>query len=199
MISRSIVSSKVPAKSLEQYAMWASSRGADTQTTLARSSYKLVSYRSIVFHLEDATDISTAIYMIAVNPAAYHNVPPGSGGYAALYASCVGWILLTVLLMFVSGLTLQERPGAKKRYEKGTGWPAYEKYLHDTSILIPMPPVIWRNLPVFVKRTIGLEFPIYVFDPAKHADQDKVQQREAEEGQSQSDGGARQSSEPLNG
>lgn len=123
-----------------------------------------------------------AIYIIAVTPASYGSTPYGSGAYAALYASCVGWIFLTVLLLFVSGLPLQERPGAKKRYEKGTGWPAYEKYLHDTSILFPMPPFIWRNLPVWVKRTVGCEWPMYVFDPAKHADQSKVQERESEEG-----------------
>lgn len=122
------------------------------------------------------------IYILAVTPASYHAVPRGSGAYAALYASCVGWIFLTVLLLFVSGLTLQERPGAKKRYEKGVNWPAYEQYLHDTSILFPMPPAIWSRLPVWVKRTVGLEFPMYVFDPAKHADMDKVREREAEEG-----------------
>ena len=109
----------------------------------------------------------------------------------------LGWIFLTVLLMFVSGLPLQERPGAKKRYEKGTGWPEYEKWLHDTSILIPMPPAIWRNLPVLVKRTLGLEFGIYVFDASKHADQGKVREREAEEGRQQSQAGNSQSNEPL--
>ncbi len=113
---------------------------------------------------------------MAITPAAYGNIPSGSGAYAALYSSMLGWIFLTVLLMFVSGLTLQERPGAKKRYEKGVGWPEYEKYLHDTSILIPMPPAIWRNLPEVVKMTVGLEFPIYRFDPKKHAEPDKVQQ-----------------------
>ncbi|KAJ8605476.1 hypothetical protein MRB53_041421 [Persea americana] len=123
-----------------------------------------------------------AIYIIAVTPASYGSVPYGTGAYAALYASCLGFIFLTVLLLFVSGLPLQERPGAKKRYEKGTGWPAYEKYLHDTSILFPMPPVIWRNLPVWVKRTLGCEWPLYVFDPEKHADKSKVQERESEEG-----------------
>lgn len=123
---------------------------------------------------------------MAVTPASYGSTTsPGTS--AALYASCVGFILLTILLMFVSGLTLQERPGAKKRYEKGTGWPAYQKYLHDTSILIPMPPAIWSRLPVIVKRTVGLEFPMYVFDPAKHADQGKVQDRQVEDGQSQSE------------
>ena len=110
----------------------------------------------------------------------------------------VGWIFLTVLLMFVSGLPLQERPGAKKRYEKGEGWPEYQNYLHETSIMFPMPPAIWRNVPVPIKRTLGLEFPMYVFDPAKHADQGKVQERRAEEGRQQSEGENRASSEPLN-
>ncbi|KAI7412978.1 oxidoreductase-like protein [Hortaea werneckii] len=126
--------------------------------------------------------IQVSIFMIAVTPASYHTVPSSSGAYAALYASMVGWIFLTALLMFVSGLPLQERPGAKKRFEKGTGWPEYEKWLHDTSILFPMPPAIWRNLPVIVKRTVGLELPMYVFDPAKHADQSKAQAQAAEEG-----------------
>jgi hypothetical protein len=105
----------------------------------------------------------------------------------------LGWIFLTVLLMFVSGLPLQERPGAKKRYEKGVGWPEYERYLNETSIMFPMPKAIWRNLPVFVKRTVGLEFPMYVFDPAKHADQSKVDERQAEEGRQRNGSG-----EPLN-
>lgn len=128
-----------------------------------------------------------AIFLIAITPAAYGAVPRGTGAYAALYSSMLGLFLLTILLLFVSGLTLQERPGAKKKYEKGSGWPAYRKYLQETSILWPMPPVIWRNLPVFVKRTVGFEFPFYVFDPAKHADQSKVQQRESEEGTRDSD------------
>ncbi|KAI5366617.1 hypothetical protein Slin15195_G081350 [Septoria linicola] len=143
--------------------------------------------------------VQVSIYIIAVTPASYGALPSGSGAYAALYASCVGFIFLTTLLMFVSGLTLQERPGAKKRYEKGSGWHEYEKYLHDTSIMWPMPPAIWRNLPVIVKRTVGLEFPIYVFDPAKHADQDAVKQNQAEQGRSESEAGQnRQSTEPLN-
>lgn len=86
--------------------------------------------------------------------------------------------------MFLSGLPLQERPGAKKRYEKGIKWPEYERYLGRTSILIPFPPQLYQKMPTIVKRTIFLEFPIYVFDPAKHADQSKVQAENAEEGRS---------------
>lgn len=84
--------------------------------------------------------------------------------------------------MFVSGLNLQERPRAKKLYEKGEGWPEYAAYLHVTSILIPFPPQLYKRMPVLVKRTLFLEFPMYVFDPAKHADQSAVEQRESEEG-----------------
>lgn len=125
--------------------------------------------------------IMTGIFTIAISPAANNYV--SGGAYDALYASILGPFFLTLLLMFVSGLTLQERPGAKKRYEKGNRWPEYEQYLHRTSILIPFPPQLYAKLPVILKRTIFLEFPIYVFDPAKHADQDKVQARNAEEGQ----------------
>lgn len=119
--------------------------------------------------------------MICVTPAAEGFL--SGGAKAAQYASIVGPLFLTLLLMFVSGLPLQERPGAKKRYEKGSHWPQYERYLKRTSILIPFPPQLYEKMPVFLKRTIFLEFPIYVFDPAKHADQSKVSARSAEEGQ----------------
>lgn len=84
--------------------------------------------------------------------------------------------------MFVSGLTLQERPGAKKRYENDKNWEGYSEYLRKTSILVPFPPQLYARLPVFIKRTVLLEFPIYVFDPAKHADKAKVAERQNEEG-----------------
>lgn len=118
--------------------------------------------------------------MMAVTPASYAYVH--NGARAALYASVVGPVFLTVLLMFVSGLTLQERPRAKKIYEKGEGWPEYAAYLHKTSILLPFPPQVYKRLPIAVKRSLLLEFPIYVFDPVKHADQPSSQDREAEEG-----------------
>jgi steroid 5-alpha reductase family enzyme len=126
------------------------------------------------------TDSETGIFMIAVSPAAYGYTQ--GGGYKALYASILGPFFLTILLLFVSGLTLQERPGAKKRYEKGTNWPAYAEYLHRTSILIPFPPQVYSKLPVILKRILFLEFPIYVFDPAKHADAKSSSGAAAEEG-----------------
>ncbi|KAH6692344.1 hypothetical protein F5X68DRAFT_259030 [Plectosphaerella plurivora] len=112
--------------------------------------------------------IQFGIYMIAVSSAADGYV--GGQAYKALYATIVGPFFLTILLMFVSGLTLQERPGAKKRYEKGQNWEGYSRYLRRTSILIPFPPQLYEPLPTIIKRTLFLEFPIYVFDPAKHSD-----------------------------
>lgn len=133
--------------------------------------------------------------MIAVSPAAYGYVT--GQAYRALYASILGPFFLTVLLLFVSGLTLQERPGAKKRYEAGNSWEAYSQYLHRTSILIPFPPQLYAPMPTILKRTIFLEFPIYVFDPAKHADQSKVQERNAEEGGHGEHAHERPSDDPL--
>ncbi|KAG8527062.1 uncharacterized protein KY384_008491 [Bacidia gigantensis] len=124
-----------------------------------------------------------SIFMIAVSPAAYGYVR--GGAYDALYASILGPIFLTMLLMFLSGLPLQERPGAKKRYESGNNWEEYKRWTERTSILLPFPPQLYVKMPVILKRTIFLEFPIYVFDPVKHADQSKVRDREAEEGRSE--------------
>lgn len=91
--------------------------------------------------------------------------------------------------MFVSGLTLQERPGAKKRYETRQGWEQYKRWTERTSILVPFPPQLYALLPTFLKRTLFLDFPIYVFNPAKHADQSKMQERRAEEGRSDTEQG----------
>ncbi|MBE7182180.1 MAG: hypothetical protein INR71_13425, partial [Terriglobus roseus] len=74
----------------------------------------------------------------------------------------------------------QERPGAKKRYEKGDNWEAYAEYLRRTSILIPFPPQLYRPLPTILKRTVFLEFPMYVFDPAKHSDKKQGEDAEGE-------------------
>lgn len=118
--------------------------------------------------------------MIAVSSAADGYV--GGQAFKALYATILGPFLLTFLLMFLSGLPLSERPKAKSRYEKDNNWEGYNRYLDRTSILIPFPPQIYKRVPVFLKRTLFLEFPMYVFDPAKHTDVSKPGGA-AEEGQ----------------
>lgn len=126
----------------------------------------------------------TGIYTIAVSAAADGHVQGQAS--KALYATILGPLFLTLLLMFVSGLPLSERPGAKKRYEKGTNWEAYARYLNRTSILIPFPPQVYERLPTVIKRTVFLEFPMYVFDPTKHAD---AKSRSAEQGRVESEVG----------
>ena len=125
-----------------------------------------------------------SIFMIAVSPSAYGYVT--GQAYNAQYGAILGPFFLTLLLLFVSGLTLQERPGAKKRYENSSSdnWTSYKQYTERTSILIPLPPQLYAPLPTIVKRTVLLELSIYVFDPAKHADQNKLRDDSAERGES---------------
>lgn len=123
--------------------------------------------------------VQLAIYLICISPAANGYVTGPARD--ALYGTVVSPIMITALLMFLSGLPLSERPGAKKRYEAGNNWEAYERYLRRTSILIPLPPQLYERMPTFLKRTIFLEFPMYVFDPAKHSDVNRAG-RAAEEG-----------------
>lgn len=89
--------------------------------------------------------------------AVTHGVGVSGSDLAAQVASVVGPLFLMVLLLFVSGLTLQERPTAKRRYEKREGWEEYCEYLRRTSILVPMPRRVWTWLPVWVKRSVGFE------------------------------------------
>jgi hypothetical protein len=81
-------------------------------------------------------------------------------------------------LFFLSGLPLQEVPNAKKRYQKSQNWEGYSEYLRRTSIFFLIPPVIYAPLPTFIKRTILLEFPIYVFLPSKEDEGERRKSRD---------------------
>jgi len=118
--------------------------------------------------------------MVAVSPAADGFV--AGGAYKALYATILSPIITTFFLMFVSGVPLSERPGAKRRYDSGKNWAAYERYLQRTSVLIPLPPQLYSRLPIFIKRTILMEFPMYVFDPNKHSNSAMNKQLAKEKG-----------------
>lgn len=105
--------------------------------------------------------------MIAVSPAADGFVR--GQAFKALYATILGPFFLTFLLLFVSGISLVERPKAKTRYEKDNNWQGYKRWLDRTSVLIPFPPQLYEKMPTILKRTVFLEFPMYVFDPKKHS------------------------------
>ena len=77
-------------------------------------------------------------------------------------------------MLFASGIPTAEKPTAKKYYLLSNGpnanpdhseaWTKYKRYLNATSILIPVPPVLYRPLPQLVKRYILLDLPIYHFN-----------------------------------
>jgi hypothetical protein len=89
------------------------------------------------------------------------------------------------LLMFASGIPTAEKPTAKKYFlmshatrsssssnlsdspEYPDAWEKYKNYLASTSILLPIPPLLYRPLPSWLKKTVLLDFPMYSFDEAK--------------------------------
>ena len=84
------------------------------------------------------------------------------------------------ILMFGSGIPTAEKPTAKKFFMLSNGpdsndgersydsatdgaWDRYKQYLKSTSILVPIPPVVYRRLPEVVKRTVLMDWGIYRF------------------------------------
>jgi hypothetical protein len=65
------------------------------------------------------------------------------------------------LLIFGSGLPTAEKPTAERYYlfthgpdakeENARAWPNYIQYREKTSILVPLPPALYRRLPSFTK------------------------------------------------
>ena len=75
-------------------------------------------------------------------------------------------------------LSLQEVDNARKLYQKSQNWQAYSEHLNRTSILFPIPPSIYILIPIFLKRTLFLDLPIYVFYPGKDDDEERRKNRE---------------------
>ncbi|XVF50483.1 hypothetical protein PTKIN_Ptkin04bG0104700 [Pterospermum kingtungense] len=69
----------------------------------------------------------------------------------------LGPIFLMFLLLFVSGLPLLEA-SAEKKYGNMA---AYRIYKKTTSPLIPLPPAVYGNLPLWFKAIFLFEFPSY--------------------------------------
>ena len=136
------------------------------------------------------------IWTLTISPSTNSTLP--SGAEAAQYGAVVS-PLFTMLyvylsgisfsceprlksaarsvLLFFSGIPTAEKPQARRVYLCGdaNAWAAYQSYLDDTSILIPIPPVLYRRLPKVVKRTILLDFPFYQFDESKAVDDSMAQ------------------------
>lgn len=82
------------------------------------------------------------------------------------------------LLLFGSGVPTAEKPAAQKFHKmsypdgaaqdpapENAAWANYQAYRAQTSILLPLPPVVYRALPQWVKRTVLLDLPMYEWTP----------------------------------
>jgi len=111
------------------------------------------------------------IWILCLSPTTNGHL--SSSARAAQYGSVVSPTFTVLLLMFGSGVPTAEKPQAKKFYLMSYGmnandehehaWRYYKTYLNETSILIPLPPAIYRHLPNIFKKTLLLDFPMYQF------------------------------------
>jgi steroid 5-alpha reductase family enzyme len=91
---------------------------------------------------------------------------------AAQYGAIVSPLFTMLLLLFASGIPTAEKPTAKKFFLMSNGpnashssaWRNYQDYLNRTSILIPIPPALYKPLPAFLKKTVLFDFPFYNFN-----------------------------------
>lgn len=91
--------------------------------------------------------------------------------------------------MFASGVPTAEKPQAKKYYlmayganaeeEEGNSWRNYKGYKDQTSILVPLPPAIYKPLPHWIKTWILMDFPMYRFDEQKDGSAALEEERKA--------------------
>ncbi|KAH9917646.1 uncharacterized protein BXZ73DRAFT_105470 [Epithele typhae] len=124
------------------------------------------------------------IWTLAVAPSVSGTVSPGAR--AAQLAALVSPLFTMVLLLFGSGVPTAEKPAAQKYYkmsypddDSGTdndfherqpqnaAWANYQTYRAQTSILVPMPPALYRVLPRWLKQTVFLDLPMYEWVPGK--------------------------------
>ncbi|KAE9400359.1 DUF1295-domain-containing protein [Gymnopus androsaceus JB14] len=115
------------------------------------------------------------IWMLCLSPTTNGNLP--SASKSAQYGAIVSPLFTLILLMFGSGIPTAEKPQAKRYFlmrhgdnakdENARAWSNYKEYLRKTSILIPIPPIIYKPLPRLLKKTLLLDFPMYQFDEGK--------------------------------
>ncbi|KAJ7743177.1 DUF1295-domain-containing protein [Mycena metata] len=115
------------------------------------------------------------IWILCLSPTADGTL--SSSSRAAQYGAITSPIFTVIILMFGSGVPMAAKPQAKRFYLKSYGpatqtndpviWDQYKVFLRETSILIPIPPVLYRNLPSIVKKTVLFDFPMFQFDELK--------------------------------
>lgn len=99
----------------------------------------------------------------------------------AQYGAIFSPLLTMALLLFLSGIPLAEKPSQKKYFLMSHGsdggqsltptksqpeedpWTRMKAYRERTSILLPLPPVVYKHLPRFIKSTVLFDVSVPVF------------------------------------
>ncbi|KAE8232771.1 hypothetical protein CF326_g2197 [Tilletia indica] len=127
------------------------------------------------------------IYLLVISPATDRPTPLSGSSRSALLGTVVSPLFTFILLMFLSGIPTAEKPTQQRAFLASHGpdaedeeplqpyhdqresdpWTRYKSFRERTSLLIPIPPSIYRHIPQVVKRTILLDWGMYRFDEAK--------------------------------
>ncbi|KAI9292259.1 DUF1295-domain-containing protein [Neoconidiobolus thromboides FSU 785] len=99
------------------------------------------------------------IFLLSLGTLVYAN------DQSTIWAGILSPLLTMCLLLFLSGIPQSEPGKDRKMLEKGSSEQKQEyfKYLNSTSPVIPLPPTVYSNIPMFLKRIFFFEFPFYRF------------------------------------
>ncbi|KAI9063762.1 DUF1295-domain-containing protein [Trametes sanguinea] len=132
------------------------------------------------------------IWALSIAPSVHGHLS-GSARSAQL-GTLVSPLFTMIVLLFGSGVPTAEKPVAQKFYAmsypadaqaqapqssadaleprlahddapKNAAWANYQAYRAQTSILVPLPPALYRTLPGWVKRWVLLDLPMYEWTP----------------------------------
>ncbi|KAJ7173858.1 DUF1295-domain-containing protein [Mycena filopes] len=115
------------------------------------------------------------IWILCLSPTT--NGTLSSSSRSAQYGAIASPIFTVIILMFGSGVPTSAKPQARRFYLKSYGpttetndpviWDQYKTFLRRTSILIPIPPALYKNVPSILKKTVLLDFSMFQFDELK--------------------------------
>lgn len=119
------------------------------------------------------------IFLLCLSPATDSDGRISRRGRDALLGSVVSPLFTTILLLGLSGVPLAEKPTQKKYFLMSHGvdgsqdlqpygkeqreedpWRRMKASRERTSLLIPMPPSLYKPLPGWLKRTVLLDVSI---------------------------------------
>ncbi|CDO70520.1 hypothetical protein BN946_scf184569.g63 [Trametes cinnabarina] len=135
------------------------------------------------------------IWTLSVAPSVHGNV--SGPARSAQLGTLASPLFTMVVLLFGSGVPTAEKPVAQKFHAmsyprpsspssadvlepdsapgrghregapKSAAWTNYRAYRAQTSILVPLPPAVYRALPRWVQRWVLLDLPMYEWTPAQ--------------------------------